>query len=279
MSKGIVVLAQNNNEHNYVDQACLLAMSLKITNKNSAISVITNDPVPLHYIKLFDKIIPIPFNDDAVNKDWKIENRWKIYHATPYDETLVLDTDMLVLQDISEWWNFLSNYELFFTDKVYTYRGELVSSDYYRKTFTANNLPNLYTGLHYFKKTEFSQEFYKWMEIITQNWELFYGNYAKENYPGRPSMDVTAAIAAKILDCETQIVNKKSSYPSFTHMKPQIQNWINPKDKWQDCVDTYISKDCTIKIGNQQQSGIFHYTEKDFVSETIINCYRSYLNV
>jgi hypothetical protein len=279
MSSGIVVFAQNNSITDYVEQACLLAMSLHATNPDTRISVITNDDVPEHYIKLFDNIIPIPFNDDAANAEWKIENRWKIYHASPYEKTIVLDSDMLVLQDISTWWDFLDNYDLFFTNKVYTYRGEVIVSDFYRKTFTANYLPNLYVGLHYFKKSDFAKEFYTWMEIITQNWELFYGKFAKENYPSRPSMDVTAAIAAKILNCEAEITNQISAFPSFTHMKSQIQGWSNPRNSWQDCIDTYISEDCEITIGNHLQKGIFHYTENNFVTETIINRYRLLLNV
>lgn len=279
MSKGIVVLAQNNNEADYVLQASLLAMSLADTNPNTCISIVTNDKVPVEYKKFFDKIIPIPFEDNSKNEDWKVSNRWKLYHASPYEKTIVMDTDMLVLQDISSWWNFLEDYELFFTSNVYTYRNELVTSDFYRKCFTSNKLPNLYSGLHYFKKSDTAKEFYKWLELVVNNWELFYGLYAKENYPGRVSIDVSAAIVSKILDCNDAITNSKVKFPSFTHMKPRIQNWKLDADSWQDCVGTYINKDCEIKIGNHKQSGIFHYTENSFVTDEIIERYRSKLNV
>lgn len=278
-SRGVLVLAQNSNTVDYVEQACLLAMSLKVTNPDTLISVVTNDEVPPVYKNLFDNIIPIPFDDDATEKDWKVENRWKLYHATPYDQTMVLDTDMLVLQDISSWWEFLSNYKLFFTSKVFTYRGEEVSSDYYRKTFTANNLPNLYSGLHYFEKSEQALEFYTWLELVMQNWELFYGQYAKEHYPGRLSVDVSAAIVSKILDCDSEITNKYVSFPTFTHMKSHIQNWTKPTDRWQDCLGVYINRNCEIKLGNFAQSGILHYTENDFVTPEIIERYRNYLHV
>lgn len=279
MSKGILVLAQNTDIVDYVQQACVLAMSIKVTNPDTKISLITNNTVPIEYQSLFDKIIPIPFGDSAKDSEWKIENRWKLYHASPYNETMVLDTDMLVLQNIDSWWKFLNRYELYFVSKVFTYRGEPITSNFYRKVFTSNHLPNLYTGLHFFKKTNLAKEFYNWMEIITQNWELFYGNYASKNYPERPSMDVTAAIAAKILDCERNITNNKTIFPSFTHMKPYVQNWSLPKSSWQDCVGTYINRDCEIKIGNHLQSGIFHYTEDNFITDNIINRYRLKLNV
>ena len=104
MSKGFVVLAQNNKTVDYITQAYALALSIKASqHEHNLISLITNDPVPKKYQKVFDQIISIPFNDDAENTDWKVENRWKIFHATPYDETIVLDTDMLMLEDISSW--------------------------------------------------------------------------------------------------------------------------------------------------------------------------------
>jgi len=279
MTKGILVISQNTKKVNYVEQACLLAMSLQVTNPELKISIVTNNEVPARYKSLFDNIIKIPWTDSAKNSEWKVENRWKVYHVTPYDETIVLDTDMIVLQDISSWWNFLSNYDLFFTSRVETYRGETVTSDYYRKTFTINKLPNLYSGLYYFKKCKKSYEFFSWLELVINNWELFYGKYTPKNYNKWLSLDISAAIVTKILDIEHEITNKKTTIPTFTHMKPRIQGWKESIDKWQNAVGVYFSKDCKLKIGNHQQTGIFHYTEKDFVTKEILQIYRNYLNV
>lgn len=281
MSKGIVVLAQNNKTDNYVEQACLLAMSLKVHNSNVPISLITNDLVPSEYHSLFDKIIPIPFNDAASVSTWKVENRWKIYHATPYDETIVMDTDMLVLQNIDTWWNFLSNYELFFTSKVLTYRGVEANTSYYRKTFIANNLPNLFAGFHYFKKCDFAKEFYTWLELVMNNWEAFYEQHLEPNSrPKHVSVDVCAAIVTRILNCEDAITNKAVKFPSFTHMKTHCQGWKNVQSSWQDQMGVYISKDCSIKIGNYAQTGILHYTEKDFLEKSpALERYRNLVNV
>jgi hypothetical protein len=85
----------------------LVGNNFKKHNVNEKISIITDDEIPVEHRELFDQIIPIPFGDESVNSLWKIENRWKLYHCTPYNETLVLDTDMLILQDISSWWDFL----------------------------------------------------------------------------------------------------------------------------------------------------------------------------
>jgi len=277
MTKGIVLIAQNS-EYNYVEQACALAMSIRATN-DAKVCLLTNDKVPSRYVDLFDVIKEIPWEDDSKDMSWKVANRWKLYHASPYDETIVMDTDMLVLQNLDSWWKFLSNYEVFYTSKVYTYRGDEVNDTYYRKTYIANNLPNVYAGFHYFKKCDFAKEFYTMLELVMNNWQLFYGKYASKEYQNWLSVDTSTAIVTKILDCEDRITNKKVSFPSFTHMKPRIQGWYNPSETWRSRVGAYLTDDLQLKIGNHQQQGIFHYTEKEFLDQSKIQKYERYLNV
>ena len=279
-TNNFTMLAQSTDV-DYIQQACIAAMSIHATNKNASICLITNDSVPDKYKPLFDHIVEIPWGDHAENEEWKISNRWKIYHAIPYDETVVIDTDMLVLDDISSWFDFLKNYDLFFTSNVYTYRGEPVTNDYYRLAFRKNNLPDIYCGFHWFKKSEMSHEFYTWVEMITNNWQQFYNHHASgKKYQKVCSMDLSCAIAAKIMNIENKITNPNAKNPSFIHMKPKIQNWNeNFATKWQTRLGVYLDDNCKLKIGNFQQSGIFHYTEKDFVNESIIKKYEAYLGL
>jgi len=274
------MLAQNT-EVDYVQQAYLNAMSIKATNNDANICLITNDEVPTKYKPLFDHIVEIPWGDHAKDSDWKIENRWKIYHASPYDDTLVMDTDMLVLQDISSWFDFLQNYDLFFTSNVYTYRNELITNNYYRHTFEKNYLPNIYCGVHYFKKCDLSHEFYTWLEMITNNWQKFYRQHAGGRmYQRKCSIDLSSAIAVKIMGVESAVTNPRAKYPSFVHMKPRIQNWQNSVvDSWQNRVGTYLGEDLQLKIGNYTQTGVFHYTEDNFVKNRIIKVYEKYLGL
>lgn len=252
----------------YIKQACYLAASLKHFNPAENISIITNDTIPEQYQKLFDKIIPIPFGDESMNSSWKVENRWKIYHSTPYDETLVLDTDMLILQDISSWWNFFSNYDLYFTSNVLNYRGDLVTDNFYRKTFVKNYLPNIYVGMHYFKKSEKAEMFYKLLETICKNWKDFYEKFLPHETPVNLSIDVAAALAIKILDLEDDVINYKNKEITFVHMKSKVQDWNMVGETWQDSVLGYMNDSMELKIGNYSQSKIFHYTEKDFLSNS-----------
>jgi hypothetical protein len=279
-SVNFTLLAQNS-EYDYVEQAYLCALSIRASNPNSKIALITNDTVSQKMQKAFDDVVAIPWNDQATGSLWKVENRWKIYHATPYDRTIVLDTDMLVLDNIAHWWNFLQKKKVFFTTKTLTYRGTPLTSTYYRKAFRNHNLPDLYSGFHYFEKSNEAHEFYKWLEIVMNNWELFYGQFAGGKYFQKyPSVDVSAAIVAKILEIEDTITSPTTSYPYFVHMKAHAQDWkLLVTDRWQDKIGVYLDRDLSLKIGNYKQHGIFHYTEKDFVNDTIIKIYEDYLGL
>lgn len=272
MSKGFVVLAQNTDDIDYIRQAYALALSIKHSQHVvDAVSIITNNVVPDNYRSVFDQVIEIPWGDASSDSRFKVENRWKIYHASPYEKTIVLDTDMLVLDDLASFWSTFENYDVYYTGKVLDYRNKIISNDYYRKAFTANDLPSLYSGLHYFKKSDFAKEFYSWVELITNNWELFYGRFVSEHYPGRASMDVTAALAAKIMQVSDKVTNNQHDPVTFTHMKSRVQGWAEPSDSWMQSVAVYFDDACQLKIGNFQQQGVFHYTEKDFLTDKIVD--------
>jgi len=270
-----------NSDVDYIRQAIACSMSIKHTNPNSKICLITDDKVPEKYKNLFNDIVNIPWEDSAQSSSWKIQNRWKSYHACPYDNTIVLDTDMLVLNDISHWWEFLQSKDLYFVSTPITYRNEPLSSFYYRKAFKNHNLPNIYTGFHYFKKTETTHTFYKWLELIMNNWELFHGQYAGgSHFQKFLSMDVSAAIAIKILDWEKHVTYNSLSYPTFVHMKTHAQNWKKCfTERWQDYVGVYLSDELTLTIGNHRQHGVFHYTEDDFLTDDIFKKYERSLNL
>ena len=94
------------------------------------------------------------------------------------------------------------------------------------------------------------------------------------------SIDVCSAIVVKILNCEAVVTNKVAKFPSFTHMKPYCQGWNTVQTSWQDQIGVYISKDGSTKLGNYAQTGILHYTEKDFVEKSpALERYRSLTNV
>lgn len=264
MDKGIVLLAQNNNTHNYVEQAAALALSVNKFN-NIPVSIITDDIVPNNFRKYFDQIIPIQWGDMAAGSDWKVENRWKVYYQSPYNETIVMDTDMLVLQNIDNLWKFYSNYDLFFTTNPITYRNEPITSSYYRQMFIDNNLPNIYSALYYFKKSETAHNFFTYLELVIKNFDKFQTDLCPKTTQDSVSLDVAIAMTIKLMDIEGSVTNYKNSLSTFVHMKSHVQNWNRPRNKWQNSVATYLTKNLELYVGNYLQHNIFHYTEKNFL--------------
>jgi hypothetical protein len=274
-SRGFLIYAEGKE---YVKQAYLCALSIKASGNKYPVSIVTSNKVLKKHEKAFDKIIKVPWYE-ASNSRFKSENRWKLYHATPYDQTIVLDSDILVLDNQESFWKFLDNYDLYFPCKVFNYRGNLVDEKMnpYRAAFRENDLPNFYNAVHYFRKSELAHTFYEWVELVTKNWELFYGNFCKEHYPTEPSMDITTSIVSRILDIDDDISNVGYSAPHIKHMKPALQDWESVPDLWQQRIGVYLTDDVRLKVGNHLQNGVFHYTENTFVTAEIIRKYEQCL--
>jgi hypothetical protein len=278
MSRGYIVIAQNTKSVDYLQQAYALALNLKLTQSTVNNLTVCVDPATKKLItskhkKVFDHIVDIPWNDDAEQADWKINNKWKYLYMTPYDETVILDTDMIFPTDVSHWWDILSQRDVWATTKVRTYKGEIVSSDYYRKYFTLNNLPNVYTAFFYFKKCELASELFAMNEIIFQNWQRFFFKYMPKGKPDFLSGDVAFALAMKLLGVEHKCPRENiDTVPTFVHMKSHIQNVPTSliDENWSNTLPTYYRSYKDFHIGNFAQHLPFHYVEKDWLTSNMI---------
>lgn len=270
VSRGFVVLAQNTDKIDYVMQAYALALSIQYSQlTEKSISIITNNEVPDSYKSVFDNIIEIPWGDSAKTATWKVENRWKIYHASPYDETIVLDTDMLLLDDISLWWEYCTNHDLRFCSKIRNYKQDFVIDGFHRKAFMANQLTNPYFALHYFKKSDFAHDFYRILEFVSHNWEWCYEKVAPIDYQPWLSMDLAAAVAIEIMGVRDVVIDKASPL-EFVHMKTAIQGWTTLPCDWQNAVSWVLTTDGNLVVGNIRQSKLFHYVEKNFITPKLL---------
>jgi hypothetical protein len=269
VSKGFLVFAQNTADVDYVQQAYALALSIKLTQQEvTGVSIVTDSPVPNKYLSAFDQVLSIPFGDQSNNSKFRAENRWKLYHASPYHETIVLDADMLVLEDISTWWKYCGNYDIRFCNSITNYKLQHVTDTAHRKAFASNNLTNPYFALHYFKKSARSLEFFKVLEFVINNWEWFWTKFAPENYQDWLSMDLAAAIAIEVMCAQEEFLDNNCPL-KFVHMKTSLQGWNIANTSWQDSVLYNFNGNLT--VGNIQQQKIFHYVENDFLSDKIID--------
>lgn len=278
MSKGYIVIAQNTKGVDYLKQAYALALNLKLTqskvsNLTVCVDSATKKKITKKHKEVFDHIVDIPWQDDAKDEQWKINNKWKFYYMSPYDETVILDTDMIFPGDVSHWWDIMSQRDVWATTKVRTYRGEIADSDYYRQYFTANNLPNVYMAFFYFKKSDLATELFAMIEIIFQHWQRMFYKYMPQGKPEWLSGDVAFALAIKLLGIEHLCTQENiDAVPTFVHMKSHVQNIKGESiaDKWSTSIPTYYSNYDNFRIGNFQQLLPFHYVEKDWLTDKMI---------
>lgn len=279
MSKGFLIFAQNARNENYIKQAYALALSIKGSQREvTSVALMTNERVPDEYIHAFDFVVDIPWSVTAEDIMFSTDSRWKIFHVTPFDETIVLDSDMLLLEDVSSWWQYLSKYDIHFCSRIKNFRGEVVVDNIHRKTFIENELSNPYFALHYFKKSDLALDFYKTVEFVIKNWEWHYTKFAPKSYQPWVSMDLSSAIAIEILGIQEQAMTEFSPL-EFTHMKAPLQGWNPPPLKWTDAVHYFLNSKNEFMISNIKQRPLLHYIEKDFITADMLTKLREAADV
>lgn len=270
MTFGYLLIVSTDNKIDYAQLAYALALSIKNTQKEGydKVALVIDDKSQLDRFKsswVFDYVI-----------EWNQETFWDgrswMDQLSPFDATVCLDVDMLFTRDYSHWVDyFLENCDLYVPSTALTYRGEPVVDDYYRKTFTRNKLPNLYSLYTFFKKdSQLAKEFFELGRCIIKNPIEFSNLFLSELKPKVVGTDEAFALSAKILDIADDI-SYPLDFPKFVHMKPMIQNWPWPADRWSDHVGFYVNKKGQVKIGNYQQNSIVHYVEKDKINTEILS--------
>ena len=121
MTRGVLIFAQNNSEIDYAKIALYAAMRVE-DYLNVPVSLVTDSKDWLlksqpQAVSIFDKIITINSNTSQTKKfydgtvssktlTWKNLSRADCYELSPYDETLVIDSDYIISSSLlSNIWN------------------------------------------------------------------------------------------------------------------------------------------------------------------------------
>jgi len=270
MNFGYLLICKQNADVDYIKLAYALALSIKNTQKQGydKIALVLEDRSLVETLNsswVFDEIIEHPLPEG-----W--DGRSYMDKFTPWDNTICLDSDMLFVRDYSQWVDyFIDNCELYVPNKAYTYRGEEITQDYYRKAFTANELPNLYSFYTFFKKDSgIAADFFELQRKIIENKNEFSNLFLTNRKPKVVGTDEAFALACKILDLEDKI-SYDLDFPRIVHLKPMVQNWPWPANKVSDHIGFYLNKKAELKIGNFQQYDVVHYVEKELITVELIS--------
>ena len=248
---GFITVACNTADVDYLRLAANLAESIKDTQSVKNVSVITNvQQIEPKYNNLFDKIIIVD--------DQGYDAECRVWNSTPYKQTIKIEADMIVPASIDHWWQICDEKDVVLTNRVYTYWHEVITNRSMRKLFDDNDLPDVYSGVYYFRTSRDSKRFFLIVNQIFQNWNYF-KNILKNCRYDHPVTDEVFAIAAKIYGIENCTIN--NTIPSFVHMKNRLQN-IPSDDKWYNYVYYEPSQK---SIGLYKQFLPIHYHDKQFI--------------
>lgn len=275
--QGFLTIAQNSDV-DYLRLAYAQAMSIKLTMPDSKYAVLvdhaTMQAVTDQHRKVFDYVIELA-EDDAKNDKWKLTNEWQVCQLTPFNETIKLESDILFTRSIDHWWTAFRLKNLVISLGCKDYQGKSASSRAYRRVFDDNDLPDVYTGLMYFR---YSQETYRFFQIVKacfQHWDII-SPQLKNYRDAQPTTDLVYAVVAAHLGIETCTL-PQCDFINFTHMKNSINNWPDTVP-WQELVFSEFDLPM-IRINNVNQYHPLHYQDKTWITDELLERYEHELRI
>jgi hypothetical protein len=271
--QGFVTFAQNTDTVDYLELAYVQALNIKATQKENRYAVIvdsaTKEKLNEHHYRVFDYIIdlPVDYNDDTSTR--KFANEWQVFRLTPFKETIKLESDLLFTRSIDHWWTAFRLKNVCLSTGCKNYLGINSTIRKYRELFDANNLPDVYNGLMYFRFSKEAASFFSAAQYIQTNWEYVRAGL-KQCIEEQPSTDVLYALAALMVGEET-VTMPSMDFLNFVHLKPAING---VEETVTDRLLTEFDQGM-IRINNINQLQPLHYFEKDFVTEEMKEWYGS----
>lgn len=184
MSKGVFLIAKNNGFIDYVKQAVFLARRIK-RHLGVPVTIATDSKdylIDTFGTQDFDKIIPLDYADNinpryffdgSLSKksaSFKNSNRANVYDLSPYDETLLMDTDYIVSNDLLKSC-FESNSDLMLykkSDDIAKVRDE----DEF-KNISNTSVEFYWATVVFFRKTATNKIFFDLIKHIEEEWNHY----------------------------------------------------------------------------------------------------------
>lgn len=179
MSVGAVIFAQNNAQVDYVKMAEFAATKVK-HHLDIPVSIVTDTATALSNQHPFDTVIEIEslveskkvFNNGASEQtllNWKNYARSDVYNLTPYDKTLVIDSDYIINSSVLKPALDL-NYDLQIYKNSFDLGNRSMAEFSYVNQYS---IPFYWATTFIFQKSDAMESFFTLIHYIKQNWIYF----------------------------------------------------------------------------------------------------------
>ena len=238
--RGYLIPAINTDTVDYEACAHKLADSIRSFHPKANITILTRDQ--------------LPFGDQG-----GYANDWQCFHVSPYRQTIKLEADMLAAGPVDHWWAMFESRDVVISTGARNFYDSITAVRDYRKIFDANNLPDVYNAITYWRFSDTAQKFFTQVRKIFEHWPS-YRTLLK--FPDDDaSTDVVYAMAAVILGTEN-VTLPPGLGPSIVHMKRRIIG--TQQDDW---TRELIWETDPIRVQTVAQWGFFHYHVKDWCTK------------
>jgi hypothetical protein len=223
----------------YVDCAEQLANSIRQFHPTANITILTKEQLPYGDLGGY-------------------ANDWQCFAASPYRQTIKLEADMIAAGPVDHWWTLLEKRDVVVSQGCRDFYDNKGKSRYYRKLFDANNLPDVYNAITYWRISKTAQEFFQLVRQIFEHWNE-YKTLLK--FPDeQASTDVVYAMAAQIMGPAT-VTLPAGIGPQIVHMKRHIIP-TRTNDWTKELVWENINPG--LRINTIAQTGVVHYHIKNW---------------
>ena len=279
--QGFVTFAQNSAETDYLKLAYLQALNIKATQKENKYAVIvdkeTSELVTDKHRRVFDYVIELQTDysktevTNTTPAGKKFDNEWQVFWLTPFKETIKLESDLLFTRSVDHWWTAFRLKNIVLSHGARTYADIGFRTGHYRKLWDANDFPDVYNGLMYFRYSQESANFFSTASKVWHSWDRISRMLLKyTEREDKPSTDVLYAMTAKIMGGDSCTI-PSMDFINFVHMKSGAQGWSDSRS-WIDTVMNERDGD-VIRINNLNQYHPVHYYDKSYATDELIEYY------
>jgi hypothetical protein len=271
MSQGYVFfgIADHDPDKN-IECAYALSVSLKLADPERETCVIVEDfdTVPKKYENGFDYIIKLPYGRTEPNHhnfriDW-----WQVYYATPFDETIYLDTYSLAVSDLASLWELAGKTNMIF-GKAHDFRGDFQRNNQRFVPQDRNNITAFDADMIYFRKEAEPSQFFKMADPVFKNWRDIYREWLTEFRVNDFDFALMINIVARLIGHDVL------EDPLFDYTDLSINFLWDPEkpeeaELWLENLNVWYTNSNELKINNHNQRGIVRYDNPKFITQDII---------
>lgn len=217
MSKGVLLFAFNNGITNYYDMA--VATAKRVNHfLNLPVSIVTDvNSLPTNPTYEFDKLFVVKA-DDSNKKDkktWINKGRYQAYDLSPYDETLLLDTDYLI--NSNQLLKIFDIYDDFMCpNRTYFLMDE---QGYQQEKISPTGFNTLWATVIAFKKTNKAKQIFECMRMVQENYMHYVNLY--NMYSIQYRNDHALAISSRIINGHIEDITMYMPW-ALNHIKNEL---------------------------------------------------------